>query len=137
MGLMLHAIVHPADIQDRDGGILLLATMFGTQPLLTKLLADAAYQGPDYHGALTKILPHLETEIVKRSDHVKGFVVLPKRWIVERTLLGSIAVEGLPKIGKTSTARGSLSCASPQSASCCENFVICLMFSDELYASGI
>ena len=62
MGLLLHAIVHPADIQDRDGGILLLATLFGTQPFLTKLFADAAYQGPGFHGALTKILPHLETE---------------------------------------------------------------------------
>jgi hypothetical protein len=44
--LLLHAIVHPADIQDRDGGIMLLATMFGLHPFLTKLFADAAYQGP-------------------------------------------------------------------------------------------
>ena len=86
MGLLLHAIVHPADIQDRDGGIMLLATLFGTQPFLKKLFADAAYQGPSFHGALAKILPDLETEIVKRSDQVKGFVVLPKRWIVERTI---------------------------------------------------
>ena len=85
-GLLLHAIVHPADIQDRDGGIMLLATLFGTQPFLKKLFADAAYQGPGFHGALAKILPDLETEIVKRSDQVKGFVVLPKRWIVERTI---------------------------------------------------
>jgi transposase len=34
-------------------------------------------------------LPHLRTQIVKRSDQAKGFVVLPKRWIVERTLAGS------------------------------------------------
>jgi transposase len=33
-----------------------------------------------------KILPYLETEIVKRSDHANGFVVLPRRWIVERTI---------------------------------------------------
>jgi transposase len=84
--LLLHAIVHPADVQDRDGGIMLLATLSGTHPFLTKLFADAAYQGPGFHDALTKILPHLETEIVKRSDHAKGFVVLPKRWIVERTI---------------------------------------------------
>ncbi len=64
----------------------MLATLFGTQPFLTKLFADAAYQGPGFHGALTKLVPYLETEIVKRSDHVKGFVVLPKRWIVERTI---------------------------------------------------
>ncbi|MGI8569525.1 MAG: transposase, partial [Methylocella sp.] len=35
--------------------------------------------------ALARVLPHLKAEIVKRSDHAKGFVVLPKRWIVERT----------------------------------------------------
>jgi transposase len=55
-------------------------------PFLKKLFADAAYQGPEFHKALTKALPHLETEIVKRSDQAKGFIVLPKRWIVERTI---------------------------------------------------
>ena len=83
---MLHAIVHRADIQDRDGGILLLATLFGIHPFLQKLFADAAYQGPQFHKALANILPHLDAEIVKRSDQAKGFVVLPKRWIVERTI---------------------------------------------------
>ena len=86
MGLLLHAIVHSASIQDRDGGILLLATMKGLFPFLKKLFADAAYQGPLFANALAKILPHLETEIVKRSDRAKGFVQLPKRWIVERTI---------------------------------------------------
>src|SRR5206468_3064619 len=85
LGLLLHAIIHPADIQDRDGGILLLATLFGMYPLLKKLFADGGYQGPDFQKALAKILPQLETEIVKRSDRTKGFVVLPRRWVVERT----------------------------------------------------
>jgi transposase len=84
--LLLHAIVHPADIQDRDGGILLLATLFGMYPFLEKLFADAAYQGPGFDKTLAKVLPHLETEIVRRFDHANGFVVLPKRWIVERTI---------------------------------------------------
>ena len=83
---MPHAIVHPADIQDRDGGILLLATLFGMYPFLKKLFADGGYQGPDFQRPLAKILPHLTTEIVKRSDHAKGFVVLPRRWVVERTI---------------------------------------------------
>jgi transposase len=65
---------------------MLLATLFGTHPFLKTLFADAAYQGPGFHGALTKILPNLKTEIVKRSDQAKGFVALPKRWIVERTI---------------------------------------------------
>src|ERR1700675_338043 len=86
LGLLLHAIVHPADIQDREGGILLLATLFGMYPFLKKLFADGGYQGPEFQKALAKILPYLETEIVKRSDHAKGFVVLPRRWIVERTI---------------------------------------------------
>ncbi len=60
--------------------------MFGLFPFLTKLFADSAYQGPIFRGALARLLPDLETEIVKRSDQVKGFVALPKRWIVERTI---------------------------------------------------
>jgi transposase len=84
--LLLHAIVHPADIQDRDGGILLLATLFGMYPFLKKLFADGGYQGPEFRNAWAKNLPHLETEIVKCSDQAKGFVVLPKRRIVERTI---------------------------------------------------
>jgi hypothetical protein len=73
--LLLHAIVHGADIQDRDGGIMLLSTMFGMHPFLKKLFADAAYQGPGFHDNLARVLPYLETEIVKRSDQVKGFAV--------------------------------------------------------------
>ena len=83
--MLLHAIVHSADIQDRDGGILLLSTLFGLFPFLKKLFADGGYQGPQFQQALAKVLPHLIAEIVKRSDQVKGFKVLPKRWIVERT----------------------------------------------------
>jgi len=84
--LLLHSIVTAADVQDRDGGIALLATLFGLFPFLRKLFADSAYQGPIFHTALAGILPRLETEIVKRSDQIKGFVALPKRWIVERTI---------------------------------------------------
>jgi transposase len=86
MGLLLHAIIHPADIQDRDGGILLLATLFGMFPFLKKLFADGGYQGPQFQKALADILPALEIEIVRRSDQAKGFVVLPRRWVVERTI---------------------------------------------------
>jgi putative transposase len=79
---LLLAIVHSADIQDRDGGISLLATMKGLFPFLEKLFADSAYQGPLFANGLAKILPRLKTEIIKRSDQAKGFVQLPKRWIV-------------------------------------------------------
>jgi transposase len=84
--LLLRGIVTAADVQDRDGGILLLTTLFGLFPFLGKLFADSAYQGPRFQAALADILPHLSIEIVKRSDQAKDFVVQPKRWIVERTI---------------------------------------------------
>jgi len=84
--LLLHAVVHRADIQDRDGGVLVLGTLFGKFPFLQKLFADGGYQGPKFREAQKKALPCLVTEIVKRSDAVKGFEVIPKRWVVERTL---------------------------------------------------
>jgi len=48
--LLLHALVHPADIQDRDGGVLVLKTLFGRYPFLKKLFADGGYQGPVVSG---------------------------------------------------------------------------------------
>jgi transposase len=81
----MQAIVHPANIQDRDGGVLLLATLFGLYPFVRKIFADAGYQGPVFETGAANILTQLEVEIVKRSDAAKGFVVLPRRWVVERT----------------------------------------------------
>ena len=98
-GLLLHAIVHAADVQDplgdseaaslresRDGGVLLMATLFGLYPFLLKLYADAGYQGPQFQQALKRVLRHVNVEIVKRSDAATGFVILPRRWVVERTI---------------------------------------------------
>ena len=82
-GLLMHAIVHAADIQDRDGGALVMATMFGMFPFLLKLYADGGYQGPLFRAAVKKIMAQLNVEIIKRSDTAKGFVVLPKRWVVD------------------------------------------------------
>ena len=83
--MLIHAVVHAADIQDRDGGALVMATMFGMYPFLLKLYADDGYQGPVFRRAVTKIMTQVNVEIVRRSDRAKGFVVLPKRWVVERT----------------------------------------------------
>jgi putative transposase len=85
-GLVLHAIVTAADVQDRDGGAWLLATLFGLYPFLLKLYADGGYQGPEFRKSVKAVLSQVQVEIVKRSDQAKGFVVLPKRWVVERTL---------------------------------------------------
>ena len=84
-GLLMHALVHTADVQDRDGGALLMASLFGAFPFLLKLYADGGYQGPEFQAAVKKVLSRVNVEIVKRSDQAKGFLVLPKRWIVERT----------------------------------------------------
>src|SRR3954465_15424279 len=85
-GLLMHAIVHAAHVQDRDGGVWLMAVLFARYPFLVKLYAEGGYQGPQFRRAIKKILRRVNLEIVKRSDQAKGFVVLPKRWIVERTI---------------------------------------------------
>jgi putative transposase len=76
-------IVHTANIQDRDGAKLVLDEVKGTFPRLKLIWADAAYSGKliDW----VKIVCGWILEIVKRSDDVKVFKVLPKRWVVERT----------------------------------------------------
>ena len=84
-GLLMHAIVHPADVQDRDGGVLLVSTLFGLYPFLRKLFADGGYQGPIFEQAVARMMAATDVEIVKRYDAAKGFVVLPRRWVVERT----------------------------------------------------
>ena len=82
----MHAIVHPADVQERDGGIYALSTMFGLYPFLTAVFADGGYQGPKFRTALADAMPGLIAKIVKRSDHAVGFEVVPRRWVVERTI---------------------------------------------------
>ena len=85
-GLVLHAVVHSAALQDRDGGVLVMATLFGLYPFLLKLYADGGYQGPQFKAGLLAVVQKVDVEIVKRSDAAKGFTVLPKRWVVERTI---------------------------------------------------
>ena len=63
-----------------------MATLFGMYPFLLKLYADAGYQGRQFQRALLRVLRQVNLEIVKRSDTAKGFTVLPKRWLVERTI---------------------------------------------------
>jgi transposase len=63
-----------------------MATLFGLYPFLLKLYADGGYQGPQFKAALQRVTRQVNLEIVKRSDTAKAFIVLPKRWIVERTI---------------------------------------------------
>src|SRR6516165_776188 len=55
-GLLMHALVHAADVQDRDGGARLMASLFGAFPYLLKLYADGGYQGPEFRAAAKKVL---------------------------------------------------------------------------------
>ena len=83
MGLVLMVVVHTANIQDRDGARLLFAKAKGLFPRLQRIWADGGYAG--------KLIGWLQEtcgwvlEIIKRSDAVKGFKLLPRRWVVERT----------------------------------------------------
>lgn len=84
IGLPVAAVVHPADIQDRDGAPLVLAAARFLYPWLRHVFADGGYRGAKLATALNKI-GRWTIDIVKRSD-TAGFVVLPRRWVVERTL---------------------------------------------------
>ena len=75
-GLLMHSIVHGADIQDRDGGVMLMASIFGLFPFLLKLYADTGYTGPKFKDGLSEVCGQINVEIVKRSDTGR-FVVLP------------------------------------------------------------
>ena len=81
---MLAAHIHPADIQDRDGALPLLREARRRFPFVERIFADRGYQG-DRTAAAVRALGAWELEIVKCSEQAQGFVVLPKRWIVERS----------------------------------------------------
>jgi transposase len=63
-----------------------MSTLFGQFPFLRKLFADAGYQGPQFAAGVAQVCPKINIEIVRRSDTAVGFNVLPRRWVVERTL---------------------------------------------------
>lgn len=83
-GYLVHAVVHSAYIPDRDGAPLVLAAIKGRFPWLRHVFADGGYAGPQLRKMLRKICKWT-LEIIKRSDAIKGFEVLPRRWVVERT----------------------------------------------------
>lgn len=86
LGLLLNVVVHHAGIQDRDGAALVLdKTTQARFPSIQVIFADDGYQGP-VAAAKVGEAGDWRLEIVKRSDQAKGFVILPKRWLVERTL---------------------------------------------------
>ena len=94
-------MIDPGDVQDRDGGILLVSTLFAMYPFLEKLFADRGYQGAKFRGGVANILPGLEIEIVRGPAHGKSFMVLPRRWIVERTIAWLNRCRRRPRNGTT------------------------------------
>lgn len=83
-GLLLAIVTHPADIQDRDGAKLVINKLIGRFPRLKLIWADGGYAGQlvDWVQTLTGWI----LEIVKRPKDSHQFLVLPRRWVVERTL---------------------------------------------------
>jgi transposase len=81
---MIAFFVSPGNVQDRDAVAPLLKAARKMFPSLARAIADGGYQGKATADEV-RDLADIPLEIVKRSDKVKGFVVLPKRWIVERT----------------------------------------------------
>ena len=84
-GLLVGAEVHPADVQDRDGAGLVIEAIHQLFPWLRHLFADSVYNGANLRDALAKC-GDWTIEIVKRTAEAVGFQLLPRRWVVERTL---------------------------------------------------
>jgi transposase len=84
-GFLIAGIVHEAGTQDRDGAPALLELIRSAFPWLRHVFADGGYAGQKLAKALASI-GRWTIEIVKRSDAVKGFKLLPRRWVVERTI---------------------------------------------------
>ncbi len=77
-------VVHPADVWDRDGAETLLRQARRLFPFVERVIGDAGYRGPKMEAVVARTGAWV-LEIVRRCDRHR-FVVLPKRWIVERTL---------------------------------------------------
>ena len=84
-GLLVGLDVHSAGIQDRDGAPDVLKAVAARYPMLRHIFADGGYAGPKLRDAL-KAIGRWTVQIVKRSNTAQGFEVLPRRWVVERTL---------------------------------------------------
>jgi transposase len=85
LGLVLGAAVQPANTPERAGAMALLQPVLPHFTWLRKLWVDGGYTGEDFAAWVKTQRPKLEVEVIKRSDDVSGFKVLPKRWVVERT----------------------------------------------------
>jgi transposase len=102
-GFLLFILVHAADIQDRDGAVDVLAAIRHRLPWLRHVFADGGYAGGKLRDALAG-MGNWNIKIIKRSDTAKGFEVLPRRWVVERTFAWLGRCRRLAKDWETSIA---------------------------------
>jgi transposase len=86
LGLLLGVAITPANMPERAGARTLLARILKTFTWLRKVWVDGGYTGQEFAQWVKGQRPNLEVEVVKRSDDVIGFEVLPRRWVVERTI---------------------------------------------------
>jgi transposase len=84
LGLLLCVLVTAASVQDRDGARPLLSLLAASCSRVRLVWADGGYAGKLLDWAKTTV--KIAITIVKRSDDARGFQVLPRRWVVERTL---------------------------------------------------
>jgi putative transposase len=82
-GLVLGVFVSAADLDEREGAKSLLTNVSSRFPLLSKIWADSGYQGCFIDWVKTQF--GIEVEIIKRTDDLRGFKIVPRRWVVERT----------------------------------------------------
>jgi transposase len=85
LGLLLGVVVTPASCPERDGAQQVLQRVAGWFTKMRKIWVDGGYTGENFQSWVKDRWPKLEVEVVKRSESTKGFAVLPRRWIVERT----------------------------------------------------
>lgn len=85
LGNLLAVQVHPADIADGVGAVGVLTQARRLVPMLRKLWADSAYGTETLAAWLAEQWPRLDLEIVRRAEGATGFVVQPRRWVVERS----------------------------------------------------
>jgi len=84
-GAPLAIVIHPADVQDRDGAVDLILQVVASSPAMTKIWADGGYRGPKRASKLHELAIRPDLSIVLKPKDGKGFQVLFQRWIVERT----------------------------------------------------
>lgn len=123
-GLLMAALIHSASLHDRDGGVRLMSSLFGLYPFLQKLFADGGYAGKTFRNGMKKACPHVAIAIVKRSRKAQGSEVLPKRWIVERTIAWLNRCRRLAKDRDNLSACALSFCFWHSSEPCSENFAI-------------